>query len=77
MLGTIQAAEALKYITGVGELLTNSLLAFDARKMTFRKINLTRQESCPLCGSEPTITELVDAEQNVCGLKSEPVAAAC
>jgi adenylyltransferase/sulfurtransferase len=77
MLGTIQAAEALKYITGVGELLTNGLLTFDARTMTFRKIDLKRQESCPLCGNEPTITELVDAEQSVCELKTEPMSAAC
>ncbi len=72
MLGTIQAAEALKYITGVGELLTNGLLTFDARTMTFRKINLTRQKNCPLCGEQPSITQLVDAEQSVCELKSEP-----
>ena len=77
MLGTIQAAEALKYITGVGELLTNGLLTFDARTMTFRKINLTRQKSCPLCGEEPSITQLTDAEQSVCELKSEPAAAPC
>jgi molybdopterin/thiamine biosynthesis adenylyltransferase len=68
MLGTIQAAEALKYITGAGELLTNTLLTFDARTMAFRKIKLNRQESCPLCGPHPEITELIDAEQTVCGL---------
>lgn len=68
MLGTIQAAEALKYITGAGGLLTNTLLTFDARTMAFRKIKLNKQESCPLCGSRPEITELVDAEQSVCGL---------
>ena len=72
ILGTIQAAEALKYITGVGELITDGLLTFDARTMTFRKISLKRQESCPLCGEEPSITQLVDAEQSVCELISEP-----
>jgi len=77
MLGTIQATEALKYITGVGELLTNGLLTFDARTMTFRKINLLRQKSCPLCGEKPSITQLVDAQQSACELKSEPVAASC
>jgi adenylyltransferase/sulfurtransferase len=76
MLGTIQAAEALKYITGVGELLTNGLLSFDARTMAFRRVKLARQKNCPLCGEEPTITELRDAEQSVCELKSEPAAAA-
>ena len=73
MLGTIQAAEALKYITNVGELLTNGLLTFDARTMTFRRIFLARQKSCPLCGEKPSITELKDAEQSVCELKNEPV----
>ena len=75
MLGTIQAAEALKYITGVGELLINGLLTFDARTMSFRKIHLARQESCPLCGEKPSITELADAEQSACELKNEPIIA--
>ena len=69
MLGTIQAAEALKFITGAGELLTNTLLSFDAKTMNFRKIALRRQKNCPVCGENPTITELSDAEQAVCGLK--------
>ncbi len=69
MLGTIQAAETLKYITGVGDLLTNTLLSFDAKKMTFRRVPLNRQKNCPVCGENPTITELVDAEQSVCDLK--------
>jgi len=68
MLGTIQAAEALKFITGAGALITNSLLTFDARTMTFRRITLKKQESCPICGPNPEITELVDAEQAACGL---------
>jgi adenylyltransferase/sulfurtransferase len=70
MLGTIQAAEALKFITGVGELLTDALLTFDAKTMNFRKIKLQRQENCPLCGIDPTITELVDSEQSVCELRA-------
>ncbi len=70
MLGTIQATEALKFITGVGELLTDALLTFDAKAMNFRKIKLQRQENCPLCGADPTITELVDSEQSVCELRA-------
>lgn len=69
MLGTIQAAEALKYVTGVGNLLTNSLLSFNALDMSFRKIPLRRQESCPVCGSNPTVTKLVDYDQAVCAIK--------
>ncbi len=70
MLGTIQAAEALKFITGAGSLLTNTLLTFNAKNMAFRKINLKKQNDCPVCGSNPTITELIDAEQTVCDLIS-------
>lgn len=70
MLGTIQATEALKYLTQTGDLLTNALLSFDAKKMNFRKIKLAQQDNCPLCGSTPSITELVAAPQAVCGLKS-------
>ena len=69
MLGTIQATEALKYITGVGTLLTDTLLCFNAKSMDFRKISLKKQKDCPVCGDHPTITELVDAEQAVCGLR--------
>lgn len=57
MLGTIQAAEVLKFLTGAGELLTDKLLTFDARTMDFCKINTHRRDKCPLCGSHPTITE--------------------
>jgi len=60
MLGTIQAAEALKFITGAGELLTDSLLSFNAKTMDFRKVSLKRQADCPVCGENPTIAELVD-----------------
>lgn len=69
MLGTIQAAEALKFITGAGVNLYNSLLTFDARTMDFRKIKLKHDATCPVCGSNPTITELVDGEAAVCDIK--------
>lgn len=68
MLGTIQATEALKYIIDVGTLLTDTLLAFDAKTMNFRKTKLKRQSNCPVCGEQPTITKLVDYEQAVCEL---------
>ncbi|MGD2278678.1 MAG: molybdopterin-synthase adenylyltransferase MoeB [Candidatus Omnitrophota bacterium] len=69
MLGTIQAAEALKYLIGKGELLTNRLLVFNAFRMDFRTIGVKRNKHCPICGKEPTITELGDEEQPVCDLK--------
>jgi molybdopterin/thiamine biosynthesis adenylyltransferase len=68
MLGTIQATEALKFITGVGELLSGTLLSFDAKTMHFRKVKLDQQKNCPICGDRPAITELTDAEPAVCNL---------
>ena len=69
MLGTIQAAEVLKYLTGVGDLLTNRLLTFNAKTMDFRTIKSTPTETCPVCGNHPTVTTLVDYEQATCELK--------
>jgi len=68
MLGTIQAAEALKYITGAGTLLTDTMLSFDALNMDFGKVRLQRQEDCPVCGNNPTIHDLIDYEGTVCSL---------
>lgn len=51
MLGTIQAAEVLKFFTGAGHLLTDSLLTFDARTMDFSKIRVKCRKTCPVCGS--------------------------
>jgi len=69
MLGTIQAAETLKYFTGIGELLTNRLLTFDAKTMQFRTINVKQRPSCAICGDHPTIDHLIDYEQAACDLK--------
>jgi molybdopterin/thiamine biosynthesis adenylyltransferase len=69
MLGTIQAAEALKFLTGAGDLLTDRLLTFNAKTMNFRTVKLKRNPQCPVCGNHPVITELIEAEQAVCELK--------
>ncbi|MDR3724395.1 MAG: HesA/MoeB/ThiF family protein [Terracidiphilus sp.] len=71
MLGTIQAVEALKFITGAGTLLTNTLLSFDAKTLDFRKTRFKKNQRCPICGEHPTITTLVDEEQPLCDLKRE------
>lgn len=68
MLGTIQAAEVLKYLTGVGELLTNRLLTFDAKSMIFRTIKVNKNADCSICGAHPSITQLVDYELPTCDL---------
>jgi len=72
MLGTIQATEALKYFVGIGEPLTNRLLIFNALNMNFRTVNFKKNDDCPVCGKNPTITELVDYEQPVCDIGEHP-----
>ena len=67
VIGSLQAMEAVKYILGVGDLLTGYLLTYDALKMEFRKIKLPSDTSgCAVCGDHPTITELIDYEQAEC-----------
>ncbi len=52
ILGTIQATEAIKYITNCGQLLTNQLLTFDALNMDFRKISLEKNNHCKICSKQ-------------------------
>ena len=67
VIGSLQAMEAIKYITGVGELLTGSLLTFDAIKMNFHKVKLPKADcNCAVCGTHPTITKLIDYEHAEC-----------
>lgn len=67
VIGCLQAMEAVKYITGAGELLTGKLLTYDALTNNFRTVKLpARVASCPVCGDHPTITELIDYEQAEC-----------
>lgn len=70
IIGTIQATEAIKYILGVGDLLTGHLLTYDALTMEFRKIKLSNNSKCQVCGENPTITELIDYEQTECDFKA-------
>ena len=67
VIGSLQAMEAIKYLIGVGDLLTGSLLTFDALTMEFHKIKLPKDtHKCPVCGDNPTILEPIDYEQEVC-----------
>jgi adenylyltransferase/sulfurtransferase len=70
MLGTIQATEALKYFTGAGKLLRDTLLHFDALRMRFRSIEVSRQEQCPVCGRNPSITRPVDEGEAGCSARN-------
>src|ERR1700674_5185279 len=62
VIGTIQATEAIKFITGAGESLLGRLLLFDALQMTFRQLRLRKDPNCAICGEHPTVTELIDYE---------------
>lgn len=68
LIGTIQVIETIKQIIGTGEALTGRLLLVDALDMDFRVVKLRRNPACPLCGDNPTVTELIDYEV-FCGLK--------
>jgi len=68
VIGVIQATEAVKLITGVGESLIGRLLLYNALEMTFRTLRLRRDKNCPVCGDHPTVTKLTDYEA-FCGLK--------
>ncbi len=67
IIGVMQAIEAIKLIVGIGEPLIGRLVSFDALKMKFREFKLRKDPSCPVCGENPTITELIDYEQ-FCGI---------
>jgi len=70
VIGSLQATEAIKYLLGIGDLLTGRLLTYNALTMDFRKVGLNRNPNCPLCGPNPSITELKDEKQIVCDLKN-------
>ena len=67
LVGTIQATETVKLILGVGDSLSGRLLLIDALSMEFRTVKIRRNLDCPLCGDNPTVTELIDYEQ-FCGV---------
>lgn len=70
VIGSLQALEAVKFLTGAGELLTGKLLTFDALNNKFHTIVLPpRGEGCDVCSDHPKITELIDYEQPACSLK--------
>ncbi len=73
LVGSIQATEALKHFLGIGESLVSRLLLIDALSMSFREVRLKRNPSCPLCGDNPTVTELIDYEI-FCGLTAPEAA---
>ena len=62
VVGSIQAVETLKLIMGIGESLSSRLLLIDGLSMDFRQVRIPPNPQCPLCGDNPTVTELIDYE---------------
>ncbi len=67
VVGSLQAAEAIKIVLGVGDPLVGRLLLFDALAMTFRELALDKDPACPLCGARPTVQRLIDYDA-FCGV---------
>ena len=65
-IGTIQATEALKLILNIGTPLTDRILTYEAKSTGFREIRIRRNPKCAVCGDQPSITELIEYEQQIC-----------
>jgi sulfur-carrier protein adenylyltransferase/sulfurtransferase len=68
-IGSIQVNEAIKLLTGIGEPLVGRLMIYDALEMSYRSLNIKKDPDCPICGKNPTITELIDYDA-FCGVVS-------
>jgi sulfur-carrier protein adenylyltransferase/sulfurtransferase len=69
IIALIQATEALKLLTGVGEPLIGRFLHYDALAMRFDEFRFEKDPDCPVCGTHPTVTKLIDYE-GFCGLRA-------
>ena len=72
IIGVIQATETIKLILGVGEPLIGRFMIYDALRMRFRELKLRKDADCPVCGTHPTVTRLIDYEQ-FCGVAPHQV----
>jgi molybdopterin/thiamine biosynthesis adenylyltransferase/rhodanese-related sulfurtransferase len=70
LVGVVQATEVIKLILGNGQPLIGRLLLVDALNMRFRELKLRKNPECPVCGTNPTVTQLIDYEQ-FCGIVPE------
>ena len=66
----MQATEVIKLILGKGEPLIGRLLLIDALDMKFRELKLRKNPDCPVCGTHPTIKQLIDYNE-FCGIRGE------
>ena len=70
IMGTLQALEVIKVLTGIGDLLKGRLMVFDALTFKFRELKIRKDPKCPICGEHRTIHELIDYNQ-FCGIPNE------
>src|SRR5271157_4986726 len=70
LVGVMQATEVIKLILGVGEPLIGRLLLIDALGMKFRELKLRKNPDCPVCGTHPTVTKLIDYNE-FCGIRGQ------
>jgi molybdopterin/thiamine biosynthesis adenylyltransferase/rhodanese-related sulfurtransferase len=68
-IGSIQATEVVKLVTGIGSPLVGRLMMHDALRSTWSELTVKADPGCAVCGESPTVTELVDYE-DFCGLPS-------
>lgn len=68
VIGALQATEVLKLIIGKGKPLKNQLLIYDALGVDFRKVRVPKNRECPVCGENPTITDLTDLPEEYCSI---------
>ena len=67
LVGVLQATEVIKLILGIGDPLVGRLLLVDALATKFRELKLRKNPDCPVCGTHPTVTALIDYNQ-FCGV---------
>jgi adenylyltransferase/sulfurtransferase len=70
LVGVMQATEVIKLILGIGDPLIGRLLLIDSLGMKFRELKLRKNPECPVCGTHPTITKLIDYNE-FCGIRGE------
>lgn len=74
-IGSIQVTEAIKLITGIGTPLVGTLMVYDGLEMQYRSVRIRKDPNCAVCGTNPTVTALIDYEA-FCGTISDQAAEA-
>ena len=69
-IGSLQTTEAVKLITGTGDLMIGRMLIYDALELTFRELKVRKDPECPVCGKNPTVTRLIDYDA-FCGVTDD------